>query len=122
MRMSITFLILLFAILSLSVVSASENATDLEINDIADEVILSDVPSGDVNESTVGDVKADSTLTVEDTKGYETFQTEFKVTLTSNGTNLTSKKVIINLNSKNFTRTTDSAGQAILKINLSKGT
>ena len=122
MKKSITFLILLFAILSLSVVSASENATDLEINDIADEVILSDGPSGEINESTGGDVKSDSTLTVKDTKGYETFKTEFKVTLTSNGTNLASKKVIINLNSKNFTRTTDSAGQAILKINLSKGT
>ena len=114
MKKSITFLILLFTILSLSVVSASENATDLEINGVADEVISSDEPLGDVNESTLDNVKADSTLEVKDTKGYETFQTEFKVTLTSNGTNLTSKKVIINLNNENFTRTTDSAGQAIL--------
>ena len=122
MKKSIIFLILALTIISLSVVSASENATDLDGPDVNDEVISSDVPPDEVNDTGVEDVKEDSEISANYTKGYENFKTEFTVTLTSNGTDLASKKVIINLNGNNYTRTTNESGQATLKIKLAKGT
>lgn len=119
MRKSIILMILALALISLSAVSASENATDSDIAAIDD---VSDVPLLEANDTVVEDVKADSKITAKDTKGYETFQTEFKVTLKSNGTAMASKKVKINVNNKNYTRTTDDKGQAILKVKLLKGT
>lgn len=122
MRKSIIFLILTLTLISISVVSASENATDLEVDGPDEEVILSDGSLDEVNDNVVEDVKANSTITAKNTKGYASFQTEFKVKLTSNGTNLDSKKVTINLNGKNYTRTTNESGQVVLKIKLPKGT
>ena len=96
MKKSIIFLILALTIISLSVVSASENATDLDGPDVNDEVISSDVPPDEVNDTGVEYVKEDSEISANYTKGYENFKTEFTVTLTSNGTDLASKKIIIN--------------------------
>ncbi len=108
-------------LLSISFVSANENATDLEINALENDVILDEEPLKEVNDTAVENVKEDSTITANSVTGYEKFSTEFNITLTSNGKNLSSKKVIINLNGKNYTRSTNEFGQASLNIKLQKG-
>lgn len=122
MKKSVMFIIMVLALISLSAVCASENATDLQADVVDDDIISQDTPLAEANDAVVEDVRADSTITAKNVKGYETFNTEFKVTLTSNGTKMSSKNVKINLNNKNYTKTTDKSGQAILKVKLSKGT
>ncbi|MBQ2653846.1 MAG: hypothetical protein IJF83_09830 [Methanobrevibacter sp.] len=111
MKKTIIFLILALVLISLSAVSANENATDLEVDEANDDVISID-----------DEVKADSTISANSTKGYEGFSTNFVVKLTSEGANLSSKRVIINLNGNNYSRLTDDLGEAVLNIKLEKGT
>lgn len=119
MKKTIIFLILTLAIISLSVVSANENATDMGVDDISDDIVSIDESSQVIGED---NVKANSTISANPTKGYEGFSTDFTVKLTSDGGNVSSKRVIINLNGNNYSRLTDNLGQATLSIKLSKGT
>lgn len=125
MRKSIIFLILALALISLSAVSASENATDCDIGGADGDVVLSEVSNPEIIANDSADVvensKADSEIHANSVVGYESFSTKFAATLTSNGTGLASKKVIINLNGNNYTRTTDSSGKASLSVSLKKG-
>lgn len=123
MKKSIIFLILTLTLLSISVVSASENITD--IGSGSEEVVLADDAVQDVSSASadgVEVVKANSELTAKDTTGYEKFSTKLTVTLTSNGTALASKPVIISIDGKNYTKTTYSNGNAILDLKLTQGT
>ena len=117
MKRSIIFLILTLAVLSVSAVCAADNVTDIE--SISDDGVW-EIYSADDGE--IEDVKSDSEIIVKDTTGYEQFSTNIAVSLKSNGTALASKPVIFNVDGKNYTQTTDSAGQATLNIKLSKGT
>ena len=117
MKRSIIFLILTLAVLSVSAVCAADNVTDIE--SISDDGVW-EIYSADDGE--IEDVKSDSEIIVKDTTGYEQFSTNIAVSLKSNGTALASKPVIFNVDGKNYTQTTDSAGQAALNIKLSKGT
>ena len=111
-------LILALVLISISAVSASENATDLQTVDSCVDVISDDV----IQETSVEEVVSNSTISANPTTGYEQFSTKFTVTLKSNGTYLNSKPVIINVDGNNYSRTTNDLGQAILKIKLAKGT
>ena len=108
------FLMLLVALVSISAVSAGENATDLASADVVDDVVSVD--------DGASDVKLNSTVSASPTTGYEKFSTKFTVTLTSNGTKMASKPIVINVGGTNYTRTTDNQGQAVLNIKLAKGT
>ncbi len=108
---------LALAVMSVSAVSAGENITNLA--DVSDEVVMVDENADDA----VGDAFIqDSEISANSTTGYESFSTEFSVTLTSNGTALASKPVSINVNNVEYKRTTDSNGQATLNVKLAKGT
>lgn len=122
MKKAIIFLIFALALISLSAVSADENITDLEVNEVNDDIISLDDSIQGGGDDDVSDVKANSTISADSTKGYEGFSTKFVATLTSDGIGLSSKEVIISLNGNNYSRTTNDLGQAILNIKLAKGT
>lgn len=113
MRKLVIFLILALTLVSLSAVSAAENITGVAESDGGD--ILAE------DNSVVDDLN-DSEISAKPTTGYESFSTEFTVTLTSNGTALASKPVSININKIDYKRTTDSNGQAKVNVKLAKGT
>lgn len=102
---------LVMALLSISAVAAEGNVTDID-DDFAEVG----------NVSHLDQVKSDSQLSANDTVGYESFSTQINVTLNSNGTALASKPVIFSIDGNNYTRITDSLGNAVLDINLTKGT
>ena len=113
MRKLVIFLILALTLVSLSAVSAAENITD-----------VAEADGGDIlaEDNSVVDDLNDSEISAKPTTGYESFSTEFTVTLTSNGTALASKPVSININKIDYKRTTDSNGQAKVNVKLAKGT
>ena len=143
-------LLVVLALISLSAVSAGENATDA-VSEIDDNAGLEEVPtdngdlsqsddvSGDIvadeetpssngadgNSSSNGTeevVKAPSKITSSKATGYEKFKTKVTVKLTSNGKALASKPVKITINKVTYKRTTDSNGKVTLNLNLKKGT
>lgn len=117
-------MIFIFTLMTVSAVSAADNATDVVGDDITDAVVLNEEEvDGNGSDSGGDEVPLqDSEMSASAVTGYETFSTSFVVKLTSNGTGLASKNVIINVNGKNYTRTTDNAGKATLSIKLAKGT
>ena len=122
MKRPLIFLILALAVLSISAVSGADNVTDIE--SVSDDVILADDGVQDIYSADGGEIenaKSDSALVGKDTTGYEQFSTDITVSLMSNGTALASKQVIFNVDGKNYTKTTDSAGHATLNIKLSNG-
>ena len=126
MKKILIFLILTLTLLSLSAVSAAENATDaVELDDNAD-IILDDASpvnaSDAVANSTEDNVVQESEISAKPTTGYEKFTTQFSVTLTSNGTALASKPVTISLNKQTYDRVTDDNGTVTLNVKLTKGT
>ena len=138
-------ILLLTFILAISAVSATENATD-SVDDadegVADELkaidetsnienqissegnqdsvnqISDDVLGVDSNSSTV---KSKSAISTSKPTGYSSFNTKFVARLTIDGKVAPGKKLIINVNKKNYSRQTNANGQAILNINLPKG-
>ena len=123
MKRIIMVLMLAFVLISVSAVAAGENVTDIESVSV-DDVVLADNVSQDIepaSDEEVYVVKSDSTLSAKDITGYGGFSTNITATLNSNGKSLALKPVIFNVNGKNYTRTTDSLGQASLSINLAKG-
>lgn len=124
MRKSIIFLIFTIMVMSLSAVYAADNATDIDMDDAEGDAVLSGVSPQKIsaNESSDENPKAESEIHANSASGYEKFSTKFTMTLTSNGTAMPSKDVIISVNGKNYTKTTDSSGKASLSVNLKKGT
>ena len=137
------FLLTLF--LAISSVSASENATDVldisevETNDVSnvrdissDNEVLSDDDSSQITQMAenqlLGDnssseiVKSKSSVSASKVTGYESFTTQFVVKLLIDGKAASGKKVLINVDDKNYTRKTDDKGKATLNIKLLKGT
>ena len=114
---------LIFAVISLTAVSAGENTTEI-VSDIDESVVLADdaVNDTDSPSSDEGVVKSNSTLYAKNTVGYEKFSTEITATLNSNGSALASKPVIFDVGGKNHTVKTNSLGQAVLNIKLKTGT
>lgn len=120
MKRSIIVIMIVMALLSVSAVCAEDNATVINQGYALDDGIVGDGNSSQSDE--VGPFKSDSELSAKDTIGYESFSTQITATLNSNGTALDSKPVIFNVKGVNYTRTTDSLGNAVLDINLAKGT
>ena len=134
-------LLVVLTLVSLSAVSAGENATDA-ISEIDDNAALEEVPTdnGDLSQSddASGDivadeetsssngtdevVKAPSKITSSKATGYEKFKTKVTVKLTSNGKALASKQVKVTVNGVTYKKTTDSNGKVTLNLNLKKGT
>lgn len=119
----ILLLIILLAVISVSAVSASENITDDTVAQDAEPIdeVSQDVPdevisTGENPQKTTSKIKASNVV------GYDSFTTEFKLTLTSNGTALSGKSVNITVDNVVYKKTTDKNGQAFLNIKLSKGT
>ena len=84
MRKSVVFLILALALMSLSAVCAGENATGSDggmigVDSVLDEVSDSEIEVNDSAEI----VKSDSEIHASSATGYESFSTEFTLTLTS---------------------------------------
>lgn len=125
MKKSIVFLMLILAIISLSAVCASENATDGDVGVIGDDAVLAEVSNPEIIANDSGDgseiIKSDSKIQASSTTGYESFSTKFTLTLTSNGTALASKNVTVSINGNSYVKTTDSSGKASLSVKLAKG-
>ena len=116
--------LLIFVVITMiSVVSANDNTTDsiiLSENNASDSVMLDE--GSNVTEDVQNITITTSKISVSSVTGYESFTSDIKVKLTSNNTLLSSKNVTITINGKNYTKTTDKNGQAILSVKLSKGT
>lgn len=125
MKKSIVFLMLTLAIISLSAVCASENATDGDVGVIGDDAVLAEVSNPEIIANDSGDgseiIKSDSEIQASSATGYESFSTKFTLTLTSNGTALASKNVTVSINGNSYVKTTDSSGKASLSVKLAKG-
>ena len=80
---------LTLAIISLSAVCASENATDSDVGAIGDDAVLAEVSNPEIIANDSGDgseiIKSDSEIQASSATGYESFSTKFTLTLTSNG-------------------------------------
>ena len=137
MKRILLIFIFLLALVSLSAVSASDNATDIVSDDenaLSEDVLetpVDDVDSDTLEQDDNIDVisenstevaeKTTSQITASDVTGYNTFTTTVKFKLTSDGKPLASRQVSILLNGVTYTRTTDADGQASLDVNLKTG-
>ena len=70
---------------------------------------------------TYGDVKNVSKLSASNVVGYDSFDTNISVKLSSNNTSLASKEITIDLNGKTYKKITDKKGEARLSVNLKAG-
>ena len=121
-------LIIALALISVSAVSASDNATDIigedvEQADVPDVLEASDsepVIANDSSEEPV--VKETSKITSSKVTGYEQFKTKVTFKLTASSKPLASKKISINVNGATYNRITDKDGKVTLNLNLKKGT
>ena len=119
-RIIFCFIVLLTLFLSVSAISASDNVTCDNLTSV-DDNDMELLPLGDVD----GDVDANRSSTeisAEDKVSYTDYKDSFTVTLTSNGTALANKTVIINLNNEKYNKTTDSNGHATISFKLKTGT
>ena len=132
MKKILILIIIILTLLSLSAVSADDNATDI-VEDAQEEVVSETVNSTEYTASENVEPLADnstqetvnksaSKIESSSVKGYESFKTTLTVKLTSQGKALSSKKIKILLNGINYTKTTDSKGMATLSVKLKKGT
>ena len=119
-RIIFSFIILLTLFLSICAISASENAT-------CDNLTFADEDS-DMELLSVGDVednadanKSSTEISAEDKVSYVDYEDTFTVKLTSNGTDLANKSVIITLNDEKYNKTTDLNGQVSIKFKLKAG-
>ena len=129
MKRMLILLFVLLAFLSLSVVCAEENGTDV-VGEIEEDTVghedvnLSDGGAGVLADNGTGEVENKSTSQIKapSVKGYQSFKTTISATLTSGGSPLASKKVKILINGVTYSRTTDSKGKVSLSLKLKKGT
>lgn len=129
MKKILLFLIISLTILAASAVSANDNATDIIADDNpVDEEILTQEADDEViseEETSSTDVnitKTDSKITASNVKGYESFTTTVNMKLTSNGTALASKPLKIVLNGVTYNKNTDRNGEVKLNVKLKAGT
>ena len=128
-KISAILLIFVLLFLSLSIVSASENVTDVPLESdevIADEIAESDDDSQDdsidVKCNDSGD-KTDTNVEVDSLDSYYTKKTDLTGYLKDfNGTPLKNKKLVINVVGKNYNVSTNDEGMFKLPINLRANT
>ena len=129
MKRILLLMLITLTLLSITAVSAEDNATL-----ISDEIAVDDEPlaqdtsdeimgngTGGGDESDVEVNKTDSTITASNVKGYESFTTTVNIKLTSNGTALSSRALQIILNGVTYNKITDANGEVKLKVKLDKG-
>lgn len=119
-RIIFCFIILLTLFLSVSAISASENLTCDNLTAVDEDSDMELLSLDDVENS--NDVNKSSTdISAEDKVSYVDYEDKFTVKLTSNGTALTNKSVIITLNDEKHNKTTDSNGQVSINFKLKTG-
>lgn len=74
------------------------------------------------NSSTPKVIKSVSKISASKLTGYTSFKSKFIVKLTAKGKPISGKRIVINLNNKNYNRITDANGEASLGVSLPKGT
>ena len=85
--MLLAFIVILTLCLSVSVVAASDNTTDVQSDDVNNDLPV-----------TTEVVKSNSTFSASNVKGYDSFSTEYTVNLESNGKPLANKAITIKIN------------------------
>lgn len=123
-KIILCFLIILTLFLTVSFVSANENATDVLVmeDNASSDILQEDSVDGspDVGSEVVN--LSETEISASNVVSYTNLKDKFTVKLTSNGTNLASKKVSITLNGVNYNRTTNSKGEATVNFKLKAGT
>ena len=114
-KIVLSFIIILTLFLTISIVSASENTTECISSDENSTVEVLHDDNGSDNRSV-------SEISASDKTSYVDYSDTFTVTLTSNGTALSNKQVLITLNNVEYNKTTDSKGQASISFKLKTGT
>lgn len=134
MKKSIVILIIILALMSISFVSADENATDavepaVDGVDIPIEDVDANVSSSDSQETENSSeymvnetVKQNTSLSASNVVGYEKFSTSMVVKLTSGNQSLASKNIDLTLNGVEYHKITDKDGKVTLNVKLAKGT
>ncbi|WP_298502739.1 putative glycoside hydrolase [uncultured Methanobrevibacter sp.] len=107
MKKLLIILLVALTLMSISAVSAVDNQTQ------SDFVSLDEIDSEPV--------RANTTISAKPVTGYETFQTEFTVNLTSDGEKLTGMPVKITVNDVDYDKNTDDKGLVVLKLKLKEG-
>ncbi len=121
MKRKIIFCFIIFTLfLTISAISANENTTFDNLTVADNECICQDVvESGDSSD----DFNQSSTeISASNKTSYDDYEDKFTVTLTSNGTALSNKLILITLNDVDYNKTTDSNGQATIDFKLNAGT
>ena len=119
-RIIFCFIILLTLFLSISIISASENMTCDNLTSVDEDNNMELLSADDVEDTS--DVNKSSTeISAKDKVSYVDYEDTFTVKLTSNGTGLANKSVIINLNKEKYNKTTDSNGQVSINFKLKTG-
>ena len=112
------FFIILTLFLAVSLVSASENVTDIVLIDDDSVEVSDDI----LNESVDADFnKSESQISAVNKSSYQNLKDTFTVTLTSNNEILSNKTVSIFLNNVVYNRTTNNLGQASINFKLKTG-
>ena len=109
-KIVLAFIVILTFCLSICVVAASENTTDIQMGDVGDDLPVASAP-----------VKSNSTFSASNVKGYDSFSTKFTVQLKSGGKPLAKKAINITINDVTYKRTTDKSGKASVNVKLSSG-
>lgn len=126
-------LIVVLALMSISFVSADDNATDaIELMDDGDNIPIEEVNADDSSndDQETGDssgevtnetTKQNSSISASNVVGYESFSTEIVVSLTAGNQALAFKDVNITVNNVLYKKTTNEKGKATLNVKLNKG-
>ncbi len=117
-KIILSFIIILTLFLTISIVSANENATDCIGFDENSTVEVLQEDSDDGNSSVNQSV---SEISASDKTSYVDYDDTFTVTLTSNRTALSNKPVLITLNNVIYNKTTDLNGHASINFKLKEG-
>ena len=118
-KIILSFLIILTLFLTISCASADENATDvlaMEDNS-SSEIIQAD----SVDDGSDGVNLSETEISASDVVSYTNLKDKFTVKLTSNGTKLANKSITITLNGVNYTKKTNSKGEAAVDFKLKTG-
>ncbi|WP_305553305.1 putative glycoside hydrolase [Methanobrevibacter sp. V74] len=110
------FIILLALFSTISLTSANENVTCDNLSIIEDDM---PIPLG-IND-TCNVNKSSTDISADNKTSYTDYSDEFKVTLTSNGSSLANKSIVVNLNNVVYNKTTDSYGQIVINFKLTTG-
>lgn len=114
------FIILSTLFLAISTISANENVTCDNLTSVDDNLISQDGIEAD-NPTDEGN-KSTTEISASNKSSYVDYDDSFTVELTSNGTGLANKTVLITLNNVTYNKTTDSNGQVSINFKLKSGT